>query len=223
MKYRHELKYQINSIDCSNLRSKLRYVMKLDPNAGPDGNYIIRSLYFDNPEDKALMEKIAGVDNRTKYRMRFYNYDDSYIVLEKKMKVKSLTAKLSEPITKEQCIKIIEGDIEWLRSSEKALLRELYQKMKHEQFKPKTIVDYVREAYIFKAGNVRVTFDKSVSSGLKSTDFLNKDLPTAGTLNCTILEIKYDAFLPEIINDIIQVGNRSRLSVSKYALCRMYD
>lgn len=224
IKYRHELKHYINLGECAILRSKLNSVMKMDPNAGPYKNYLIRSLYFDTPDDKALMEKISGVDNREKFRIRLYNCDDSYIRLEKKIKVNSMTAKFSAPLTKEQCINILEGNIEWLKASDNSLHNELYEKMQHQQLRPKTIVDYLREAYIFPAGNVRVTIDKSIKTALNSTDMFNKSLSTVETLDgrMVILEVKYDAFLPEIINDLIQLGDRNKVSVSKYALCRMY-
>lgn len=224
IKYRHELKHYINLGECAILRSKLSAVMKMDPNSGSDRNYLIRSLYFDTPDDKALMEKISGVDNREKFRIRLYNCDDSYIRLEKKIKVNGLTAKFSAPLTKGQCNNILNGNIEWLKTTDNVLHNELYEKMQHEQLKPTTIVDYLREAYIFGAGNVRVTIDKSIKTALNSTDLFNKNLLTVETLDgrMAILEVKYDAFLPEIINDIIQLGDRSKVSVSKYALCRMY-
>jgi hypothetical protein len=224
IKYRHELKHYINLGECAILRSKLSTIMKTDPNAGPNGHYLIRSLYFETPDDKALMEKISGVDNREKFRVRLYNCDDSYIRLEKKIKVNGLTAKFSTPLTKEQCNNILSGDIEWLKASDSSLLKELYEKMQHEQLKPKVIVDYMREAYIFSAGNVRVTLDKSIKTALNSIDIFNKNLNTVETLDgrMAILEVKYDAFLPEIINDLIQLGDRNKVSVSKYALCRMY-
>jgi hypothetical protein len=198
--------------------------MNLDSHAGPDGNYLIRSLYFETPDDKALMEKITGVDNREKFRIRLYNNDHSYIKLEKKSKINGLTAKQGEKLTKEQCRDILEGDIEWMKDSEKPVLNELYYKMKHQQLKPRTIVDYLREAYVLKAGNVRVTMDKSIRTGLLSTDLLDINLPLVETLDgrIAVLEVKYDEFLPEIISDIIQLGERHKLSVSKYALCRMY-
>jgi len=224
VKYRHEIKHYINAHDCSILRSKLKHVMNLDSHAGPDGNYLIRSLYFETPDDKALMEKITGVDNREKFRIRLYNNDHSYIKLEKKSKINGLTAKQSAKLTKEQCRDILEGDIEWMKDSEKPVLNELYYKMKHQQLKPRTIVDYLREAYVLKAGNVRVTMDKSIRTGLQSTDLLDINLPVVETLDrrIAVLEVKYDEFLPEIISDIIQLGERHKLSVSKYALCRMY-
>lgn len=224
IKYRHELKHYINLGECAILRNRLSAIMKPDPNAGPSREYLIRSLYFDTPDDKALLEKISGVDNREKFRIRLYNCDDSFIRLEKKIKVNGMTAKFSASLTKEQCTDILQDNIQWLNESDNGLHKELYEKMQHHQLKPKTIVDYLREAYIFPAGNVRVTLDKSIKTALSSVDFFNKKLPTVETLDgrMAILEVKYDAFLPEIISDIIQLGDRSKVSISKYALCRMY-
>lgn len=198
--------------------------MKLDKHAGENGQYLIRSIYFDDLEDTALFEKISGVDHRKKYRIRFYNGDTSFIRLEKKIKDKGLTAKLKTRITKEECLRIIKGDIDWLNSSNRKLLNELYIRMKSGLYRPKTIVDYVREAYVYFPGNVRVTFDKSIRSGLFSTDIFNKNLSTVETLkpNLLILEVKYDEFIPDIITDIIQTGERRVRSVSKYALCRTF-
>ncbi|ODM26192.1 molecular chaperone [Clostridium sp. Bc-iso-3] len=224
LKFRHEIKHYINAGDYLLLQKKLRYVMKPDSHAGPDGTYLVRSLYFDTPADKALMEKIDGVDNREKFRIRLYDHDDSFIKFEKKMKVNSLTAKFSVNITKDQCKDILNGNIEWMKATDNPILLEIYHKMMHQQLKPRTIVDYTREAYIFNPGNVRVTIDKSIRTGLQSSDLFNKELPTVETLpgQLAVLEVKYDEFLPEVISDIIQIGNRQKLSVSKYALCRMY-
>ncbi len=224
IKFRHEFKHYINFADAAVLRSRLSHIMKLDSHAGENGDYLIRSLYFDTPEDKALMEKITGVDNREKYRIRYYDHDCSFIKLEKKAKVNSLTSKTSVSLTKEQCIDILNGNIEWMKLSDKTLLNEFYYSMQNQQLKPRTIVDYIREAYVYKAGNVRVTIDKSIKTGLYSTDLFNRDLLTVETLDkrMSVLEVKYDEFLPEIINDVIQLGERQKVSVSKYALCRMY-
>ncbi|WMM25924.1 VTC domain-containing protein [Tissierella sp. MB52-C2] len=124
----------------------------------------------------------------------------------------------------EECRKTLDGDIEWIKSTDRSLLKELYIRMKSDLFKPKTIVDYNREAYIYPVGNVRVTFDKSISSGLFSKEIFNENLPTMDSLDpqLIILEVKYDEFLPSVIADIIQIGERRITSVSKYDLCRRW-
>ena len=86
LKYRHEWKHEINALDRLVLLARLSAVMKPDPHA-VNGSYRIRSLYFDTPEDKALREKIDGVNAREKFRIRYYNQDTSFLVLEKKSKL----------------------------------------------------------------------------------------------------------------------------------------
>lgn len=224
IRYRHEYKIYINLGDYYIIRSRIKQIMKLDKHAGENGQYNIRSVYFDNLNDSALFEKITGVNHREKFRIRFYNSDTSYIRLEKKMKNNGLTAKIKTQITKEECLKILNGDINWLNQRDENLLNELYIKMKNGLYRPKTIVDYVREAYVYPVGNVRVTFDKSIRSGLFSTDIFNENLPTVEVLNPNklLLEVKFDEFIPDMIADIIQTGERTAISVSKYTLCRTF-
>ena len=96
--YRHELKYQISPADYHALRQRLRAVMKRDPHTGADGLYTIRSVYFDNYGDKALREKVNGVQKREKFRIRYYNNDFSFITLEKKIKHNDLCMKIDAPV-----------------------------------------------------------------------------------------------------------------------------
>ena len=223
MKFRHEWKHIINTGDAVILRQRLNAVMKTDKNA-VDGGYFIRSIYFDTPADTALREKIDGVSRREKFRIRFYNFDTSVIHLEKKSKISGLCSKRSADLTEEQVRKIIGGDIDWMKSDENALIRELYQKMNAQQLKPKTIVDYRREAFVCDAGNVRVTLDYEIRTGLGSKDFFSKDCPTVSVPdNPIILEVKWDEFLPTVIRNAIQIGDRKTSAFSKYASCRTYD
>jgi len=223
VKYRHEYKFYINIGDYYVLRTRLKPLMKLDGNSRDSGDYHIRSIYFDDFNDTALFEKINGINHREKFRIRFYNMDSSFIKLEKKVKDNGLTAKFSTVISAGNCNEILKGNIDWIKSSEDNLLHELYVKMKSQLFRPKLIVDYHREAYIYPIGNVRVTFDKSVKSGMFSTNVFDKDLPTMKALDprLIILEVKFDEFIPDFISDIIQIGERRSTSVSKYALCRL--
>ncbi|CAK7059304.1 molecular chaperone [Tissierella sp. P1] len=224
IKYRHEHKLYINLGDYYILRSRLKNIMRLDENSKGDSGYFIRSIYFDDINDKALFEKISGVNHREKFRIRLYNNDASFIKLEKKVKDNGLTAKFSTKISIEECNRILSGDIDWIKFIDNSLLKELYIKMKSELFKPKTIVDYNREAYIYPIGNVRITFDRTIKSGVFSRNIFNENLPAVNVLDSKIiiLEVKYDEFLPDVIADIIQVGDRRFTAVSKYALCRVF-
>lgn len=222
MKFRHEWKHEINYADMLILRSRLSAVMQKDSHV-VNGQYRIRSLYFDNLYDKALREKVDGVNMREKFRMRLYNADTSFITLEKKSKINSLTSKQSERITEAEAGKIIDGDIGWMKESAKPLLVELYSKMKSQGLKPKTIVEYTREAFIYKPGNVRVTMDYDIFTGDFRTDFLNPETLTfpAGD-PVIILEVKWDEYLPDIIRDAVTLTGRKETAFSKYERCRIY-
>lgn len=223
-KFRHELKHYINYSDYLAIRSRLRTIMHIDRNADVNNEYRIRSLYFDNVYDKALMEKVVGIPKRDKFRIRFYNDNHDFIRLEKKSKIRGLCLKDNERITKEECMKIINGDIEFLKDSGKNLFVDLYSQMKGNLMKPKTVVDYTREAYIYPIGNVRITFDKSIRTGLNSVNLFDNDLPTIETIDhkYIVLEVKFDEFLPQVIQDIIQVNERRATSISKYEAARIY-
>ena len=221
-KYRHEWKHVLNTGDLLILRQRLRAVMESDPHA-IDGKYYIRSLYFDNLDDKALREKIDGVNMREKFRIRLYNCDSSVIHLEKKSKRNGLGTKYSAVLTAEQAQKIVDGDIDWMLRSDHPLIQELYCKMRYQGMRPKTIVDYTREPFIFRPGNVRVTLDYDIRTGLGCTDFLNPDAVTIPAGDAPILvEVKWDEFLPSIIRDLVSIPDRRVGSFSKYAQCRIY-
>ena len=224
LKFRHEKKHYINISDYYSIRNRLKCIAKTDKFAGNDGAYKIRSLYFDNPDNKALIEKLESLNNREKFRIRFYNDDPSFIKLEKKSKSNGLCLKKSAKLTREQCERLLGNDIAWLADTDNELLVELYAKMKHQLLKPKTVVDYSREAYIYGPGNVRITIDRNIRSGLFSQDFFNPNLPTVSIISggYIVLEVKFDEFLPEIIQDIIQTNQRRSTAISKYAACRFY-
>ena len=221
MNFRHEIKHEINLSDMMIIRSRLKAVAYPDPHT-IDGKYVIRSVYFDNLEDKALREKINGVSRREKFRIRYYNGDTSVIHLEKKTKINNLGNKQSVPLTREQAQSIADGDLKFMLDSKYPLVRELYSKMTLQGLKPKTIVDYTREPFVFPAGNVRVTLDYNIRSGMQCTDFLNPDCVTVPVSDSIILEVKWDAFLPDIIRDAVSLADRCEWAFSKYAACRIY-
>ena len=222
MQFRHEWKHEISRLDLMSIRQVLRAVAETDPHA-VDGRYFIRSLYFDNIADKALREKVDGVNMREKFRIRLYDNDPSVIHLEKKIKVNGLCGKKSAAITADEASRIQALDTDWMAKDERMLVRELYAKMQSQLLRPRTIVDYTREPYIYAPGNVRVTFDYDIRTGLYGTDLLDPDAVTIPAGDAPIiLEVKWDDFLPEIIRLAVQVKDSHTQSFSKYAQCRIY-
>lgn len=222
MKYRHEWKHELSEADLLVLRSRLRALMQPDPHA-VNGIYTVRSLYFDTLDDRVLREKINGISVREKFRIRLYNSDASVIRLEKKIKRNGLGYKVSAPLTAAQAQAIAENDVDWMTDSEQPLVLELYAKMRGEGLRPKTLVDYTREPFVYRPGNVRVTLDYDIRTGLRCTDLLDPDCVTVPAGDAPILlEVKWDEFLPSIIRDAVSIPDRRVGSFSKYAQCRIY-
>ena len=224
---RHELKYFITPAELNVLRSSLKPVMQLDPNGNENNEYHIRSLYFDTINDDALEEKIAGVGNRKKYRIRIYNFSDRVIKLECKSKYGDLISKQSVSIPRELADQLIAGDPEGLQRMRHPLLHDVYREMKTRLLRPVVIVDYIREAYIHPAEEVRITFDKQLRTGLNSIDLFNPYVPTIPPFDNgeIILEVKYNRVMPPYIRDLLctYCPQAQQSAISKYTWCRRFE
>jgi len=221
---RHELKYNLNSMQYHLLKAKLKAVMRLDPHAGPDGLYHIRSLYFDDFKNTALFEKTAGISRRKKYRIRIYDLNDGVIKLECKNKLDQYISKESVCLSREETERILAGDVGFLKDSEKCLLRAFYLEHQRNLLRPNVIVDYYREAYVHPVGNVRITFDMGLHTGMNSVDLFSKDSFTMGIDDHPIiLEIKYDNLLPEMIRGILPGTIQPRSAIGKFVICKQFN
>lgn len=223
-KLRHEWKHIISPTDKAQLVARLSSFCSPDPHYG-EKSYHIRSIYFDNVYDKVLRERLNGQECREKFRIRYYNFDDSYIVLEKKSKFNYLCGKQSTRVTRAETEALLKGELDWLMQKDESLCHELYAKMRGQMLKPKVIVDYTRQAFVYEAGNTRITLDDNIRTGLSSLDFFNAELPTmpADITHPIILELKYDAFLPDNVRRAVALTNRRTSNFSKYAACRLTD
>ena len=220
MQFRHEWKHILHPADILELRQRLGYLLLPDPHAQI---YTVRSLYFDSPEDKALLEKLNGVARREKFRIRCYNGDTAFLRLEKKSKLGNLCAKESAVLTFAEARSIAAGALDWMyQASDRPLLQELYGKMRVQRLQPKTLVEYSREAYIYPSGNVRVTLDSGIRTGIYDRDLIHCLTVPAGDTP-VILEVKWDNYLPDIVRDAVQLSSRQATAFSKYAACRIYD
>lgn len=221
MLYRHEIKHLISPGDAVAIQSGLRAVARLDPHAGEQGHYRVRSLYFDDPMDSALHEKLDGVNVRRKFRFRYYDGDLSYLVLECKMKRDGVGIKPQMQLSVEDVSRILHGDTAWMVTSGQPLLLMLYTEMKLRHLRPKTVVDYLRVPYLYGPGNVRVTIDWNIRTGAPGT-FLDPDGLTLPTVDAMLLEVKWDEYLPGIIRDAVALKSRQPTAFSKYAASRAY-
>ncbi|MDI9471291.1 MAG: polyphosphate polymerase domain-containing protein [Tissierellia bacterium] len=224
MKARHELKYEISFADHLLLSHRLQSILQLDSHADAHGNYRVRSMYFDDPFDSALNEKMSGLNSREKWRVRCYNEDFSFIRLEKKSKRNNLCRKQSVRLSQQEVHSLMEGDILFMIDRKEDLLKELYFKMKSRLLRPCVIVEYTRIPFIHPAGNTRITLDSDIRTGIKNTDFFaNNPLQVPTEEAYAVLEVKFDEFLPDFIARAVQIGPRRAGAFSKYAQSRKYD
>lgn len=218
--YRNEYKYIISPESRVMLSRNLGLILKRDRNVIGKG-YFIKSLYFDTLYDEALRDNLLGTPSREKYRIRCYNNDYSFIRLEKKEKHMNKGMKHSCALTKEEVLQIIDGKYDFLKERDEKLLQELYIEIKTKNLRPKVIVCYFREPFLYPAGNVRVTLDYELRHSSSIKDFFEdrKAYFKEEKTKC-VLEVKFDEFLPDVIRDLIQVKETMQTANSKYVTGR---
>lgn len=220
--WRHEYKYLCSNSDIVVLTTRINQIMKPDPHAGASGKYNIRSLYFDDLNNSSYYANENGVDPRSKYRIRIYNSDPSFIKLEKKSKYHGMTSKSSCQLTIEQCNKLIKAIPCKDYGPDQDLLREFDSGILSEGLCPSVIVDYDRIPYIYSTGNVRVTFDHNISSSMAFDSFLSDRIDKRPIMQPgqSILEVKWDDLIPDYLYNLLQTNNMERTAFSKFYLCK---
>ena len=223
--YRHENKYFINACDKVCLMLTAKEIMTGDSHADTENSYLIKSLYFDDYSDSCLREVIDGVDNRSKFRIRYYNNDLSFISLEKKIKKNGLTKKLSCRLTQEETYTLMNGNYSGLIGCADDLKQQLLLEMQLRCLRPKVIVQYTRNPYVYRIGNVRVTFDNNLSSSVDVNRFLEKEIASRPVWRSgeSLLEVKWDNVLPNHIKENLDLGHLQWTSFSKYCACRLIN
>lgn len=223
--YRHELKYYINQGTAFLLEQRLQATMDRDSFSDPEKGYWVRSLYFDDPFNRSVYDKINGVAERKKYRIRIYNMLDDNIRLECKEKQGNFVRKQSTALTRSDCDAVLQGNFDDLFSSLNTALQAVFFAMETERYRPVVLVDYDRKAFIHPLEDVRITLDKNLRAGLSCTDLFDANVPMVRVqqeFDC-ILEIKFNDYLPAYFHDLLQIGSIQRSAISKYVLCRQFE
>lgn len=218
--YRHEYKFLISRACAELLKRRLAGVMERDPHAGPSGQYTIRSLYFDDPGFSAYDEKMAGVRDRVKYRLRCYNGNTEFIRLEKKEKRADLTRKTGQTITPEQAKQLQEGIFGSLTVEPETLLGELHRNMAGG-LRAAVLVDYDRTPFVCNAGQTRITLDENIRTKPFQSSLWAKNTGMIPVLepDQVVLEVKFNDFLPGYLSVALEGIPKVQLAVSKYVLC----
>ena len=213
---RKELKYNITNTDFYLIKHNLNNLIRKDPNCEGDF-YTISSIYFDDYNKTSYNQVKNGISNRWKYRIRFYNYDESFIKLEKKHKINGLTDKTSVRITREMLDNILNNNIRIEENNDK-LLNEFIIKMKKDLLRPIICIEYDRIPYVYKLGNVRITLDYNIRYTNKYNDLFNKNKKVY-YLKDKILEVKYNELIPDFIRYKLELNHLEQISFSKFNNC----
>lgn len=224
MKFRHEFKYVVSGAQVEMLKNRIEHLLPRDAHAGETGKYSIRSLYFDDYENRCFYENENGTDPREKFRIRIYNHSAEQMKLECKRKERGMTHKTSCALTEEQTRRLMAGEILPDIAGQPELLRKLTLKMMTRRMRPVVIVEYERIPYVYKNGNVRITFDMNISSSKDVGKFLDERIPVRPVMPAgrQLMEVKYDEFLPDFIYNNLQLESLQQTAFSKYYLCRKY-
>ncbi len=239
---RHELKYLLSHAEYLILKSRIAAVMDYDKHAGENG-YFIRSIYFDDLRESAYHEKLWGICDRRKIRIRAYDNDPSHIVLECKEKENMWVSKASAAIDRDTCDALIQGDFSALEQRREEVCKNVYVAFREKGLKPSVIVDYHREPFVMPISNLRITFDQHLHAGgitgfsmfgkgqvskevegnkevIKADNEIGDDISVPIYPDSVILEVKYDNYLPDMIRMLIPKHTGAQLSISKYCICK---
>lgn len=222
--YRNEQKYLCTFGDMQSLRLQLRSTMRRDPHVGSDGTYLIRSVYFDTPDNLCVRQNEDGVDERDKWRIRIYNTSSDQIHLECKKKVHGMTRKIACALSAEEYDQLMQGTA-GVRRDQDHLLNQFAVLQRTRGFRPAVIVQYHREPFVCPFGNVRITRDYQLESSADFDHFFDDHIMARPVLpaGVELLEVKFDEYLPAYIRTAVQQRNMRQTSFSKYYLCRRYS
>lgn len=229
---RYEYKYIVHESKLESLREMVLPFVNLDEFIETSGNnqYSVRSVYFDTPRFDFYFEKIDGIKNRKKVRLRGYDKEsaDNTVFLEIKRKYEIPIVKYRAPIKFVDAIDMfkntmINGHI--LKNDKFPKGYENSQRFFFQVFsknlRPVVLITYEREAYLSKFDKtVRVTFDKNLRSraypaieNIYSEDRLKRSLH-----NHFILEIKFNNHFPHWMSPVVARLGLHKQSASKYVI-----
>ncbi len=226
--WRHEYKYFSPEHVLKLLEDRVSSVLRLDSHTGKKGFYHIRSIYFDDFYNTCYKENEDGTDPREKFRIRIYNNSLERVSLELKQRKSGKCLKTSTKLSFDRLKALMDGNftspVLSVCADDDFLYKKFYSQLLFRMLRPVNIVCYDRVPFIYRNGNVRVTFDRNIRSGRDFSRFFDDDLPVRPILplGTNLIEVKFDEFLPDFIFEILQTGMLKQTSFSKYYLCRKY-
>lgn len=219
MQYRNEIKYLVTPSDRDAICTVMKIVAQLDPYAAEKGFCTVHSLFFESMADSVHHDIEDEINKSETFRFRYFNGDTSVIHLEKIVKRDGVRYKASCDLTALEVQRIVNGDIQWMGLADRSLVIELYKKMKTHGLRPMIIVNCERIPFVHGSGNVRVTVDYNIRTGIRFADFLNPDCQTvpAEAGRDITLEIRWDDYLPTVIRHAVQMSVSNEASTAYVA------
>lgn len=218
---RHEKKFMLSAADFLRKSHELQQLLHQDAHNGPDG-YLIRSLYFDTEYDGDFFDKEYGMEVRKKLRLRIYDPHDEAAALEMKQKQGQQQKKRSLRLRREDAQRLIRCDYTPLLRYPEPFAAECYALMSTRCYRPKTVIQYRRKAFVARENNIRITFDHQLDATESRFDLFDPRLQMNPVMDRSqvVLEVKYNGFLLSYIKELLASLEKSELSVSKYCLAR---
>lgn len=218
---REEKKFLLDYSSFYKVKNFLMQVMISDPHNTGEG-YMVRSLYFDTLDDLCFIEKMDGVMKRKKIRLRVYDPNAETAFLEIKQKDGAYQEKRSLEVSKADALELINSNYDVLLKYKGEFAKQCYSLLKEGNYRPKTVVEYQRLAYIAKENNIRITFDSNIRSTEANFNIFDNNLLLYPVFpkSDLVLEVKFNGFLLGYIKSFIDNIEKSELSVSKYCLAR---
>ena len=226
---RFEFKYIINKNLSKVIQQEVKNFTTNDDFSKKKDKYLVRSLYFDNNIFTNFKEKIDGIKNRHKFRIRTYSMKKNELVpmyLEMKGRDNQRTFKNRTKIEIDD-LKSFCGNKDLFHLKKKYLDNKLINQFIFDFYRkkilPKVIIDYNRKALLSKNGlYFRLTFDSDIKA-CSSQDLFEKNHNWKECISGNdILEVKFDLNIPPWFHRIIQNYQLKRISVSKFVLGMEY-
>jgi len=223
---RKELKYFISYAQYISIANTLRKILNPDRHNKNGKGYFVRSLYFDTLDNKSFEEKMAGIENKIKYRLRVYDINTAWVKFEIKSKFNDSSVKEAALIRRKDAIEIQNQNYEVLYNND-PILKKAYRDFKKQHYRPVVVVEYEREAYTYDFNDIRIVFDKDLRATASNLDIFDKKsfLTSKIKKGLVVMEIKYNNFIPRFIKKILQIPSFERSAISKYCIGRLdvYD
>ncbi len=218
---RKEIKYLVPFEKINYLKSIFDNILERDK-YGKNGTYVVRTQYYDTLEEDDLFDNLSGIIEKKKIRLRTYFEDESTFKLEYKYKYNTDSTKYSLIITRDEAKQMENHKYDFLLNKKSELALFFYYKLLQGCYRPKTIVEYNRLAYVYPVSRVRITFDTNVRATAYPYGLFEERLNTFPIISpdLGVLEVKYNEFLPSSLKHILESIDTLPQANSKYLKAR---